>query len=75
VTSGTSVAAAEVSGIAALLLQRAPSLSPDEVREILIGTAKHLGVKGRNLEFGAGLADASRAVDVAPNWPTSAATR
>jgi subtilisin family serine protease len=75
VTSGTSVAAAEISGIAALLLERAPSLSPDEVREILIGSAKYRDARGRNPEFGAGLVDASWALEVAPNRPTSAAAQ
>ena len=74
-TSGTSVAAAEVSGIVALMLERAPTLSPDDVRMILMETAKHLGNKGRNPEFGAGLVDAARAVETAPNWSRPAAIR
>jgi subtilisin family serine protease len=73
-TTGTSVAAAEVSGIAALVLERAPSLSPDAVREILIRSAEHLGTKGRNREFGAGLVDAVGAVEAAPTWPAPPAT-
>jgi subtilisin family serine protease len=75
VTSGTSVAAAEVSGIVALMLERAPTLSPDDVRMILMETAKHLGHKGRNPEFGAGLVDAARAVEIAPIWSRPAAIR
>jgi subtilisin family serine protease len=75
VTSGTSVAAAEVSGIVALMLERAPTLSPDDVRMILMETAKHLGNKGRNPEFGAGLVDAARAVEIAPIWSRPAAMR
>jgi subtilisin family serine protease len=62
-TTGTSVAAAEVSGIAALLLDRNPSLTPAEVRRILMTTAKDLGPKGRDREFGAGLVDALAAVN------------
>src|SRR6516164_8059907 len=38
-TTGTSVAAAEVSGIVALLLERNPSLTPADVRRILMRTA------------------------------------
>ena len=38
--SGTSFAAAYVSGVAALVLQRAPGLTPDAVRQILERTAK-----------------------------------
>ncbi|MGZ5841956.1 MAG: S8 family serine peptidase, partial [Xanthobacteraceae bacterium] len=62
VSSGTSYAAAEVSGIVALLLQRDPALTPDKARAILMATAKDLGAKGRDPEFGAGLADAYGAV-------------
>jgi subtilisin family serine protease len=65
VTSGTSVAAAEVSGVVALMLERAPQLSPDEVRKILMDTARHLGSAGRNADFGAGLVDAASAVAAA----------
>jgi subtilisin family serine protease len=64
-TTGTSVAAAEVSGVAALLLERNPSLGPDDVRAILMRTAKALGGKGRNPDFGAGLVNAFRAVSAA----------
>jgi subtilisin family serine protease len=61
-TTGTSVAAAEVSGVAALLLERNPSLRPGDVRAILMRTAKTLGRKARNPDFGAGLVNAFRAV-------------
>jgi hypothetical protein len=61
-STGTSVAAAEVSGIAALLIQLQPGLTPDEVRKILQSTALDLGPKGIDEQFGAGLADAQRAV-------------
>jgi Subtilase family len=61
-TTGTSVAAAHVSGIAAMLLEEKPSLTPDQVRSIIMATAKHLGTGGDDADFGAGLADALRAV-------------
>jgi subtilisin family serine protease len=61
-SSGTSFAAAEVSGIVALMLQREPGLTPGKARAILMATAKDLGAKGRDPEFGAGLADAYAAV-------------
>jgi subtilisin family serine protease len=64
-TTGTSVAAAEVSGVAALLIERNPSLTPNDVRAILMRTAKDLGPKGRDRDFGAGLVDAFRAVTAA----------
>ncbi|MGB6416213.1 MAG: S8 family serine peptidase [Pseudolabrys sp.] len=58
VSSGTSYSAAEVSGIVALMIQRKPDLTPDQVRSILRATAKDLGPKGPDVMFGAGLADA-----------------
>ncbi len=61
-STGTSVAAAEVSGIAALLIQLQPGLTPDEIRKVLQSTALDLGPKGIDEQFGAGLADAQRAV-------------
>ncbi|MDT3686118.1 MAG: S8 family serine peptidase [Pseudorhodoplanes sp.] len=62
VTSGTSFASAHVSGIAALVLERDPGLSPDGLRRVLLSSAKDLGPKGRDKDFGMGLADAYRAV-------------
>jgi subtilisin family serine protease len=61
-STGTSYSAAEVSGIVALMLQRKGDLTPDAVRGILLATAKNLSKKGRDDNFGAGLADAYRAV-------------
>ena len=45
-TSGTSFSAAYVSGLAALMLERNPALKPDEVRAILMKTARDLGAPG-----------------------------
>jgi hypothetical protein len=59
-TTGTSVAAAEVSGVVALLLERNPSLTPAEVRKILRDTAKRLS--GKPSDVGAGLVDAYKAL-------------
>jgi subtilisin family serine protease len=61
ITTGTSVAAAHVSGIAALLLERKTSLKPRDIRLIIIATAKPLGLPGRHSDFGAGLVNAYRA--------------
>jgi subtilisin family serine protease len=71
-TSGTSIAAAHVSGIAALLLERKPGLTPDAVRKILLSAAADLGSRGRDDEFGAGLADAYRAVSSLQGGPAPA---
>ena len=64
-TTGTSVAAAEVSGIAALLIERNPALKPADIRRILTSTAKDLGPKGPDSSFGSGLVNALRAVTAA----------
>jgi Subtilase family len=61
-STGTSVAAAHVSGVVALLLERKPNLTPDAVRRILLSSAADLGPKGRDDQFGAGLTDAYGAV-------------
>jgi subtilisin family serine protease len=61
-TTGTSFAAAHITGIAALILEREPSLTPDSVRRVLLSTARDLGPAGRDRDFGAGLADAFEAV-------------
>src|SRR5207247_7405588 len=66
ITSGTSFSAAYVSGVAALLLERNPALKPDEVRAILMKTARDLGAPGRDDLFGAGEADAYAAVSAPP---------
>jgi subtilisin family serine protease len=71
--SGTSFSAAYVSGVAALVLQRAPGLTPDGVRKILEQTAKDLGPVGRDPEFGAGLVDAYQAI-MAVQPPSAAAS-
>jgi subtilisin family serine protease len=63
VNSGTSFAAAYVSGVAALLIDRNPGITPDGVRAALTATAHDLGPKGRDDQFGAGLADALAAVE------------
>ena len=63
--SGTSFAAAQISGIAALLLERNPKLDAASVRRILIATAHDLGPPGHDDQFGSGLADALAAVNAA----------
>jgi subtilisin family serine protease len=62
VASGTSLAAAYVSGVAALLLERRPKLMPDTAKKVLAETAKDLGPRGRDEQFGSGLVDAYQAV-------------
>jgi len=64
ITTGTSVAAAHVSGIAALLLELKPSLKPKDIRTIIMTTAKP------NADLGAGLVNAYRAVILINGNPT-----
>jgi len=71
VTTGTSVAAAEVSGIAALLLELKPSLTPADIRTILVTTAKPMGATGQHADFGAGLANAYQAVNALNSKPSA----
>jgi len=51
-----------VSGIVSLLLESKPGLTPQAVHKALLSNAKDLGPKGRDDQFGAGLADAYGAV-------------
>jgi subtilisin family serine protease len=74
ITSGTSFAAAYVSGVAALMLERNPALRPDDLRAILTRTARDLGSPGRDDLFGAGEADAYAAVEASIVPGTPAAT-
>src|SRR5258707_3788405 len=67
-TTGTSVAAANVSGVAALLIARKPSLTPEEICAILVRTAKHLGYRGINPQFGAGLVDPLKALELLTSY-------
>jgi len=61
-TTGTSVSSAEVSGIVALLLERNPNLTPEDIRKILTTSAKHPGAKDRDDDFGSGLVNPSKAI-------------
>jgi hypothetical protein len=62
VTTGTSVAAAHVSGIVALLIDHDPTLDAAAIREILTTSAKHHTPKGRDDQFGWGEVDPYRAL-------------
>jgi filamentous hemagglutinin family protein len=65
ITTGTSVAAAEVSGIVALLLERNPKLTPADIRRILTLSAKRLSPGARDNDFGSGLIDPLQALQLA----------
>ncbi len=73
--SGTSFAAAHVSGVAALILERNGSLDPVAVRKILLATARDLGPRGFDSQFGAGLVDAFKATSSVRQVATDTAAR
>jgi subtilisin family serine protease len=60
--TGTSPAAASVSGIVALMLGRNPALTPEDVKSRLEKSAADIGAAGPDSEFGHGLADAFAAL-------------
>lgn len=62
---GTSMSAPHVAGIAALLLEADPELTPRRIEGILTRTARDLGPKGFDHGYGYGLVDALRAVGAA----------
>jgi Subtilase family len=71
ITTGTSIAAAEASGLAALMIERDPKLKHAGVRRILMDTAKDLGPTGHDPDFGAGLVNAlgrSSQTTAGPSW-------
>jgi hypothetical protein len=70
-SSGTSIAAAHVSGLVALILEKRPDLDLDGVRKLLMESAVDLGAKGRDPVFGAGRVDPAAAL--ARALPVSAA--
>lgn len=61
-SSGTSLAAAHVSGIIALMLERRPALTTDQARTILLRTARNPGANAKSRGLGAGIIDAASAV-------------
>ncbi|ARF54490.1 type VII secretion-associated serine protease mycosin [Streptomyces gilvosporeus] len=77
--NGTSPAAALVSGTIALIRAEHPDLSPAQIKQLLAATAQDAPQGGRDDAFGAGLADASAALEraaalkPAPEKPAPAA--
>ena len=64
--SGTSMSAPHVAGVVALLKQRSPELSPDEIKEILKASAIDLGYEEK--EQGTGRIDVRKAVKMAQEY-------
>ena len=61
-TTGTSVAAAHVSGVAALLLEKHPTADPQMILEVLTASATKLASDGRDDQVGFGLIDPAAAL-------------
>lgn len=62
---GTSAAAPQVSGLAAMLLAQDPSRTPAELRAIIENSADDLGASGRDDRFGHGRINIARALGAA----------
>lgn len=65
--SGTSMAAAQVSGVAALLASQPQYDTSDKIRAALLGSALDLGAPGRDPYYGRGLARAWDALQFDPD--------
>jgi hypothetical protein len=61
-SSGTSLAAAHISGIIALMLERKPTLNSEDIRAILARTARDPDHSAARRGLGAGIVDAAKAV-------------
>jgi subtilisin family serine protease len=64
--NGTSMAAPHVSGVAAMVFGKNPSLTPAQVESILESTATDLGPAGYDPTFGNGLVNAIGAINATP---------
>ena len=64
-SSGTSFAAPVVAGVAALLKEAWPQMTPDDFREILKNSCKDLSTKGYDIYYGWGLIQAPDAIRAA----------
>ncbi len=63
--SGTSMASPFAAGVAALVLDANPALSPDEVRSVLTSTTEDWGIGGPDVDYGWGRLQAATAVSEA----------
>ena len=67
-SSGTSFSAPVVAGVAALLKEAWPQMTPDDFREILKVSCKDLSTKGRDIYYGWGLVQAPDAIRAAAEY-------
>ncbi|MDQ3205528.1 MAG: S8 family serine peptidase [Pseudomonadota bacterium] len=61
--TGTSMAAPHVTGALALLMERYPYLYNDQIRDVLLTTARDLGAAGVDEIYGWGLMDLEKAIE------------
>ena len=64
---GTSAAAPHAAGVAALMLQNKPSLTPHQIRDALMSTAIDMGPSGFDPDTGAGFIQADKALGANTN--------
>jgi hypothetical protein len=64
--SGTSMACPHVSGLAALLVAKYPTITNEQLRSMLQQTADDLGEPGHDRDFGYGRVNAERALNLSP---------
>lgn len=70
--SGTSMAAPQVAGAAAILLQAHPDWEPKDIKAALMGTARNVKGKAKPTDVGAGIIDISKALEpAAMSYPSS----
>jgi len=67
--SGTSMAAPQIAGIMALMLSKDPTLTPEQIDEILESTAVDKGIPGKDNQYGSGRVDALAAVNAVESVP------
>ncbi|MBF0479018.1 MAG: S8 family serine peptidase [Candidatus Omnitrophica bacterium] len=63
--SGTSLAAAHISGVAALIASQNPSFSNEEIRQTILASSTDISGTGFSTTFGHGRVDAAKALQVA----------
>jgi subtilisin family serine protease len=73
--AGTSMSAAHVSGVAALVLSVNPLFTNKEVREILEKSAEDIGSPGKDSHYGYGMVDAYAAVKKAEKYSQQISNR
>jgi serine protease AprX len=66
--SGTSMATPFTAGTVALMLDANPSLSPTEIKDILMNTAQDWGPSNKDIEYGMGRLDGYEAIETAGNF-------